>query len=169
MKKTLLLLVMGLFTLGASAQLNMSSRTGSEVIDKDKNSTYIVALENNSYQIFLQDYFKSREIAVSLGADKQTAAKTVENILAWMKSAKKGEVNRITTVGEKDGYNFVKADGKTLLVSKGDSEYCMAAFNLLVPGLKNYRRFITDATALPYTIGHITTSDLKKIQKKLNK
>ncbi len=71
MKKTLLLLVMGLFTLGASAQLNMSSRTGSEVIDKDKNGTYIVALENNSYQIFLQDYFKSREIAVSLGADKQ--------------------------------------------------------------------------------------------------
>lgn len=158
---------MGLMTLSASAQLNMSSRTGQEIVDK--SDYYIVAYENGAYQIFLQDYFKSREIAVSLGGDKQTASKTVVDILDWMKNAKKGDLNRITPAGEQEGYNFVKADGKTLLVSKGDSEYCMAAFNLLVPGLKNYRRFISDVTVLPNTIGHITTSDLKRIQKKLSK
>ncbi|MCR4664235.1 MAG: hypothetical protein K5660_02610 [Paludibacteraceae bacterium] len=165
MKKTLLLFVMGLFTLGASAQLSMSSRTGQEIIDK--TDYYIVAYEGNIYQIFLQDYFKSREISVSLGSDRTQAAKTVGDILMWMKSAKAGEVNRITEANE--SYNFVKADGKTLLVSVGDSEYCMAAYNVLVPALKKYRRFITDATALPNTIGHITVSDLKKIQKKLSK
>lgn len=159
---------MGLFTVAASAQLTMSSRTGSEIVDQDKNKTYIVAYENNNYQIFLQDYFKSREIAVNLGADRQTAEKTVGQILDWMKGAKVGEVNRISN-GSDDNYNFVKADGKTLLVSKGDSEYCMAAYKVLVPNMKKYGRFLTEATSLPNTIGHITTSDLKRIQKKLQK
>lgn len=157
---------MGLFTLGASAQLSMSSRTGQEIIDKCEY--YVVAFEDNAYQMFLQDYFKSREIAVSLGADKRQAAETVTNILAWMKSAKAGEVNRVS-VGGAEGFNFVKGDGKTLLVSKSDGEYCMAAYQILVPNLKKHRRFITDVTALPNTIGHITTNDLKRIQKKLQK
>lgn len=167
MKKILLLFLAGMFTLGANAQLKMSSRTGSEIVDQDKNKTYIVAFENNSYQLFLQDYFESREISVSLGADKHQALATVLQMITWMKSAKIGEVNRISS--DEVNFNFVKADNKTLVVSQGNSEYCMAAYEVLVPNLKKHRNFILESVDLPHTIGHITVSDLNRIQKKLLK
>lgn len=165
MKKIVLLFLAGLLTLGANAQLKMSSRTGSEVVDK--TNYYVVAFEDNAYQIFLQDYFESREISVSLGADKHQALATVLQMITWLKSAKKGESNRVST--DEVNYNFVKADGKTLVVSKGDSEYCMAAYEVLVPNLKKHRNFILESVDLPHTVGHITISDLNRIQKKLLK
>ncbi len=165
MKRTLVLVVMVLITLCAGAQLKMSSRTGSEVIDR--TDYYVVAYEDKSYQIFLQDYFESREIAVKLGNDKHQALATVLQMISWMREAKKGEVSRISD--EEGNYNFVKGDRKTLVVSRGDSEYCMAAYEVLVPNLEKYRNFIVESTDLPHTVGHITTSDLKRIKKNLLK
>ncbi len=165
MKKSLILTLMAFLAIGAQAQLNMSSRTGSTLIDSRDN--YLVAFEDGEYQLVTTDYFSKKEVVLALGETKSLALASVLQIEEWMKQAKKGDVNPISQYGST--CNLVKVDGSTMLLSEGDKDYCIGAYYVLVPDMKKYSTFISQVVTMPHAIGHLSKSDLSRIKNKLIK
>ena len=165
MKKFFVMLMLGMLTLGAQAQMSVSSRAGSNVIDQRDN--YMLTLNGGSYQLIAQDSFGGKEIVIELGDNQNNALASILQMQALLKSAKKGVANPVK-FGYKT-YNMVKPNGNLFLISEGDADYCMATFTLLVPGLKKYSAFLKDVTRMPYSVGNISKSDLQRMQKKILK
>ena len=165
MKKILMMLCLGLMTVAGYAQLNMSSRTGSSVVDK--TAYYIVVFEDAQYQLVLSDYFSDQEIILSLGETQHSALASLLQMEEWMKSAKTGAMNAVRQSDKT--YNLVKVNGNTMCVSAGDADYCIGAYAVLVPDLKKYSRFISEVADMPHPLGHLTKSDLKRIRQKITK
>lgn len=165
MKKFFLMLIMGVLTLGTQAQMSVSSRAGSNVIDQRDN--YMLTLNGGSYQLIAKDYFDGKEIVIELGDNQNNALASILQMQALLKSAKKGVGNSV-----KFGYktfNLVKPNGNLFLISEGDADYSMATYTVLVPGLKKYSKFLKDVTRMPYSVGNISKSDLQRMQKKILK
>ena len=160
MKKTILLFLMGLLTLGVQAQ-----SVGSQTV-LDQRDNYVLTITGGNYQIIAKDYFGGKDVIIDLGNDQTLALAKLMTLQSNLKQTKKG-IPTVETFGYRT-YNFVNA-GNTYLISEGNADYCMSAYTLLVPGLKKHSDFLKNVLRMPNSIGHLTNSDLSRLQKKILK
>ncbi|GEM_PF-2826113 len=165
MKKIFSLCLLCLSAVVAFAQLNVVA--GSDKYQIDQRPNYSIRYEANMYVLVLADYFTQREITLELADTREHSIAEIMTIENQMKAAKKGETISITQKGRK--YNVVKVSGNEYLFSEGQPDYQLSAYQVLVPALKKHSEFIQSVVRMPYAIGHVTKSDLSRMQKKLGK
>ena len=165
MKKLFFVTLFVLSAFAVSAQLNVVSVSGKQVVDKEDH--YLLRFYDGEYQLLGVDYFDNPEVLLALGSSREQATAALTQIAQWFDGAKKG-----TSMQIKQGslvFNFTKVSGSEFLVSQGDSNYSQNVYDVLVPALKKYEAFLKDVVCTPYAVAHYNKGDVKQMLKKLSK
>ena len=165
MKKLFCVTLFVLSAFAVSAQLNVVSVSGKQIVDKEDN--YLLRFYDGEYQLMGVDYFDNPEVLLVLGTSRDQASAALTQIAQWFDGAKKG-----TSMQIKQGnlvFNFTKVSGSEFLVSQGDSHYSQCVYEVLVPALKKHETFLKDVVCTPFPVAHYKKGDLKQMLKKLSK
>lgn len=139
MKKTLALLVALLISLGAMAQLNVTSarentieKLTQELFFDTSDSTYYIALTTSNQ---FDDYMMFK-----FGKGKESALQTIDDLLAFMEQGEKGDVITVEN-GFGKQYRIYVYDHLNLDMA---SDYHVGTRIMQKPRMKRWRRLISE-------------------------
>lgn len=139
MKKTLALLVALLISVGAMAQLNVTSarentieKITQELFFDTSDSTYYIALTTSNQ---FDDYMMFK-----LGKGKESALQTIDDLLAFMEQGEKGDVITVENGFGKE-YRIYVYDHLNLDMA---SDYHVGTRIIQKPRMNRWRRLISE-------------------------
>jgi putative component of toxin-antitoxin plasmid stabilization module len=139
MKKTLTLLALLLISMGAMAQLNVTSQRENtiekitqELFYNTSDSTYYIALTTSNQ---FDDYMMFK-----LGKGKESALQTIDDLLAFMEQGEKGDVISVENGFGKE-YRIYVYDHLNLNMA---SDHHAGTRIMQKPRIKRWRRLISE-------------------------
>ena len=115
----------------AFGQLNIQSggNTKEDKLSSDSYGSKVVC-NGGTYKIIVEDDQSKMAITVTLGTTAQSAKKSLEQLLDWIRGAKVGDYINLTE-GE-DRVTIYKHVAGSVMVSYGDAEFCKRIYKAIL-------------------------------------